>query len=576
MLDRFSDNNEKDYLDINGNPVLEGITPLYCPSDQGRDVHPTEKGRGWMGGNLEGLTSKIGYLKRLGVTAIWISPIFKQFKPFNTYHGYGIQDFLAIDPHFGTKEDLIRLVQTAHENGIYVILDIILNHTGDVFEYENDRQHFPKWDNSEYRIKGYRDERGEPAIAFGKVKPEDYPEELWRDIGIWPEEFQDSNLFTRKGNITNWDYFPEYLEGDFCGLKDLYHGSINEPDTFRAANSLKYLCEIYKYWIALADLDGFRIDTVKHMSQGATRFFSSVIKEFAQSIGKENFYLIGEITGGRENAYKTLEVTGLDAALGINDIPDRLEYMVKGYRNPEAYFSLFRNSELVKKNSHIWFRNKVITMYDDHDQVRKGSYKARFCAKENGNILNLAVMALNATTLGIPCIYYGSEQDFAGEGHCDCYLRENMFGGGFGAFNSENRHFFNEDNQTYQALSEILKLRKEKITLRRGRQYLREISGDGKHFGFPEMIGDEIRSVIAWSRIFAGDEILLAINTDLNISKTTWVTLDDGLHHKGEAFRMIYATDNLQIGDECTIHAKNGKSVLITIPPAGFAVLEKK
>jgi len=579
MLDRFSDNNEKDYIDIDGKPVSEGFTSKFVFADKGSNAHLPETGHGWKGGNLKGLTSKIGYLKRLGVTAIWISPIFKQVEYFNTYHGYGIQNFLEIDRHFGTKEELVNLVQTAHNQGIYVVLDIILNHTGDIFEYENDRSHFPRWDGSEYTIKGYRNENGEPSIPFGKINPESLPGDQWQNIGIWPEEFQASNTFTRKGNIGdsiwNWENDPEYLEGDFCGLKDVYHGPTDKIDSFVPADSLKHLCEVYKYWLAFADLDGFRIDTVKHMSKGATRFFTSVIKEFAQSIGKENFYLIGEITGGRKSAYLTLEVTGLDAALGINDIPDRLEYMVKGYRNPKEYFGLFRNSELVKKNSHIWFRNKVVTMYDDHDQVRKGNYKARFCAKENGNILNLAVMALNATTLGIPCVYYGSEQDFAGEGNCDCYLRENMFGGDFGAFNSKSKHFFNEDNGIYKELSKILKLRKEKISLRRGRQYLREISGDGEHFGIPEMVGYEIRSIIPWSRIFNDDELLLAINTDINSSRTAWVTLDNGLHRKSEIFTIIYSTDNNQIGEEYTIHENNGKSILLTIPSAGFVILEK-
>ena len=177
------------------------------------------------------------------------------------------------------------------------------------------------------------------------------------------------------------------------------------------------LCQVYKFWIAYADVDGFRVDTVKHMDPGATRFFTSVIHEFAQSIGKENFYLIGEITGGRQRAFTTLETTGMDAALGIDDIPDKLEYLVKGYRNAREYFDLFRNSMLVQKESHIWFRNKVVTLFDDHDQVRKGGYKARFCAGDPAwPRLLLNVLALNATTLGIPCIYYGSEQGFDGEG----------------------------------------------------------------------------------------------------------------------------------------------------------------
>jgi hypothetical protein len=98
-----------------------------------------------------------------------------------------------------------------------------------------------------------------------------------------------------------------------------------------------------------------------------------VLHEYAMSLGKENFYLIGEITGGRRRAYATLEETGLDAALGIDDIPDKLEYVVKGWRDPSEYFDLFRNSLQVHKDSHVWFRDRVITVYDDHEQVRKGS-----------------------------------------------------------------------------------------------------------------------------------------------------------------------------------------------------------
>ena len=93
-------------------------------------------------------------------------------------------------------------------------------------------------------------------------------------------------------------------------------------------------CEVFSWWIAFADVDGFRIDTVKHMDLGASRIFAAAIHEFAQSIGKENFLLVGEITGAARGAYRTLEETGIDAALGIDDIPDKLEYLVKGYARP--------------------------------------------------------------------------------------------------------------------------------------------------------------------------------------------------------------------------------------------------
>ena len=68
----------------------------------------------------------------------------------------------------------------------------------------------------------------------------------------------------------------------------------------------------------------------------ASRFFGSVIHEFAQAIGKENFYLIAEITGGRQRAFETLETTGLDAALGVDEIPDKTEYLRQGLPEPRG------------------------------------------------------------------------------------------------------------------------------------------------------------------------------------------------------------------------------------------------
>ncbi len=134
MLDRFSDGQEQGYRDNQGNWVTTGTRPLFAAGDRGNAVKTEaaaarwrEAGGKYVGGTLNGLTSKIGYLKRLGVTAIWISPIFKQVAFQETYHGYGIQDFLAVNPRFGTADDLKTLVQTAHAEGIYVILDIILN-----------------------------------------------------------------------------------------------------------------------------------------------------------------------------------------------------------------------------------------------------------------------------------------------------------------------------------------------------------------------------------------------------------------------------------------------------------------
>lgn len=577
MLDRFSDGNENGYRDNAGNLVQSGTTPLYTSGDRGNAIKTDADAERWrkagakyIGGTLKGLKSKIGYLQRLGVKALWISPIFKQVRFHETYHGYGIQNFLEVEPRFGTREDLQEVVQIAHDNGIYVILDIILNHAGDVFSYTGDRDR--PWTGETYPVEGWNDKHGKPTIPFVKADPQNPPD---ADGAVLPLELQAPEVFTRKGYIKNWDYDPEFREGDFFDLKDIDHGHGN-VDNYQVSNALRYLCEVFKYWIAYADIDGFRIDTVKHMDLGATRYFVSVIHEFTQSIGKENFFLLGEITGGRQKAYETLELTGLSAALGINDIPDRLEYLVKGYRNPNDYFRLFRNSELVHKDSHIWFRDKVVTTFDDHDQVRKGNQKARFCAYDRGEKVILNVLALNALTLGIPCIYYGSEQCFDGEGGNDRYIREAMFGGEFGAFRTRGVHFFDEDNLVYQELAKILHIRSQNIVLRRGRQYLREISAsnDGVNFSLPEMVGEQIRSVVPWSRIFSTKEMLLAINTDYDQSRTAWVTIDNELHQPGDILKCIYSTDASQIGQLVTVEARNGKAVLITVPAAGFVIFE--
>lgn len=577
MLDRFSDSKEKGYKDNAGTLVSGGTTPLYSPTDAENAVKNEadaarwrEAGTKYVGGTLKGLQSKIGYLKRLGITALWISPIFQQVRFQETYHGYGIQNFLQVEPHFGTREDLQEMVRIAHANGIYVILDIILNHTGNVFSYSGERDR--PWTGNTYLVEGFNDKHGNPTIPFTKLDSQNLPD---YDGAVWPVELQNPHAFTRKGYIKNWDHDPEFREGDFGDLKDIYHG-YGSADEYQVSQALRHLCEAYKYWIASADIDGFRIDTVKHMDIGATRYFVSVIREFTQGIGKENFFLLGEITGGRERAYHTLELTGLSAALGIDDIPDKLEYLVKGYRNPSDYFSLFRNSELVNQGSHIWFRNKVVTSFDDHDQVRKGGGKARFCADAGASQVVLNVLALNAMTLGIPCIYYGSEQCFDGRGGSDRYIRESMFGGEFGAFQTRGVHFFNEDNRVYQELAKVLEIRRKNIVLRRGRQYLRPISApnDGVSFSLPEMVGGQMRSVVPWSRLFSGQEVLLAINTDYDQPKTAWVTIDNELHQAGNILTCIYSTDAAQIGQSVTVAARNGKAVLVTVPAAGFVIFE--
>jgi glycosidase len=526
-----------------------------------------KNGDTWVGGTLKGITKKLDYLNELGVTVLWISPTLKQPVFSQNYHGYGIQNFLEIDPHFGNKDDLKKLVDKAHSKGIYIILDVIVNHSGDIFEYRDDN---PAYNGKEYELKAFRDKNGKPTI--NPIEPDlnqNYP-----DGGIWPQELFNLDTFSRKGYIRDWDSDPEFREGDFFSLKNINTGS-GEIDNYSPSEALKILTECYKYWIAYADLDGFRLDTVKHLDPGAVRYFVTEIKEFTHTLGKKDFYILGEITGGMKFAKSICENTGLDAALGINKIPEVLENVAKGYSAAENYFSIFTNSQVLSEGENQWYHKRVITMFDDHDMVYKPKHKERFTADKNTAPLLKNAVFLNFFTAGIPCIYYGTEQGFDGSGDHDKYVRESMFGGDFGAFRTRNKSFFNRKHPMYQEMKKLAELRNEYIHLRLGRQYLRKISDlKNKDFHLPQTDQKRCREIIAWSRIFSQDEFLLAINCELEITQKAKVLIDSEIHLPGEKFICVYSSDKKNIGEEIEIkEADKGKNYLeLDIPAKGRAI----
>ncbi len=594
MLDRFSDGREWGYRGNEGQVVTNGITPPFQPGDENNAILTPqeaaqwrEAGGRWVGGTLKGLTSKMGYLQRLGITTLWLNPIFKQVTFEESYHGYNIQNFLEVDLHLGPREELRDMVKTAHAHGIYVILDIVLNHAGNVFKYDPNRYWThnettdewyldPRWDGYPYRVKGFYDEHGQPTLPFGPIDLEQYPS-AWPNGAVWPAEFQEPTFYPQKGYVTDWAYDPEFLDADYFNLKNIDLGQAN-LEHYHPTPALQALCQVYRFWMAYADIDGYRIDTVRYADLGATRYFTAAMHEFSQRLGKERFYLIGQVSGQREPAFNIMTITGLNAILDINDAADKLEDMVKGHRSPEEYFNLFRNPMLMQKGSQQWFNNKAVTLYDDPDQIRKGHRKSRFCGgSETFRKLALNAAALNLTTLGIPCLYYGSEQYFDGGGDNDRYIREAMFGGEFGAFRSRQRHFFDEDTPLYQEIAKILTLRHHKIVLRRGRQYLRDISAEGKTFGPPQMVGGQIRSVVPWSRIFDTQEMLLALNTDVNHPQEAWVIVDNELHQPGDYFNCVYSTNPAQLGQALEIKqvTPHLKAVQLTVPAAGFVIFEQ-
>jgi len=232
----------------------------------------------------------------------------------------------------------------------------------------------------------------------------------------------------------------------------------------------------------------------------------------------------------------------------------------------------------------VWHRQHIVTFFDDHDQVRKGNNKGRFCAEHQRDYEHLpAVLAVNLLTMGIPCLYYGSEQAFdGGNSDWDGVLRECMFGGTFGSFVSEGKHFFNEDHKIYVLTKTLIELRKKFIALRRGRQYLRQTSesGDDNTFGFPTVSvvdgkNQKLLAIIAWSRLFTNGEMLIAINTDIDNKRKTWVTIQSDLHHDGDFLERVFSTDDAITEKTTKVCAKNGKAVCVVLPPGGIVIYNK-
>src|SRR5208337_1311496 len=122
----------------------------------------------------------------------------------------------------------------------------------------------------------------------------------------------------------------------------------------------------------------------------------------------------------------------------------------------------------------------------------------------------------------------------------DLVLRENMFGGRFGGLRTQGRHFFNEDGDLYRALAALIDLRKKLLPLRRGRQVLHRVSGDGAHFGLPRRQGERMRSLVCWSRLLVDQEVLVALNTDEGNPVTAYSTVAPTFRVEGDQFHRIF------------------------------------
>ncbi|MBA3037801.1 MAG: alpha-amylase [Desulfobacterium sp.] len=513
----------------------------------------------FQGGTLAGVHSKLDYLKNLGITTLWIGPVFRQRIELNTYHGYGVQDFLDIDPRFGSRRDLIDLVNAAHDRNMYVVLDIIFNHSGCNWLYDTS--------SGDIFQPGYLPPFGSyspiwPRNGFGSAIM-DTEQALGRDDYVWPVDLQGLRHYLRtgsgdlgKGDID--DDNAEHKRTDFCDLRKF--------DLF-SNDTLGFLILVYQYWLALTDIDGYRIDTFKHVTFEQARNFCNALKEYAEDIDKDDLFLVAEVAGGNSPQDQYLDVTGrnLNSCLDIGEQREILCNTGKGIEASARFFAGFNYYDK-GMGSHRNWGSRHLSVANDHDHVF-GS-KLRLAVDASNDRQGAAVTAVQLFTLGIPCIYYGTEQGLAGGaepdqrkylngwGSNDCLLREAMFGPlhprasgfagtlgktdralpGFGPHGTCGWHVFNTKHPAYARIAMLSEIRKAFKPLRRGRQYQRQISFFGNKFAFCGA-----GEIIAWSRIFDDQEMLVVINPHGTQRRGGRVLVDG--HLSAEGMQIVANTD---------------------------------
>jgi glycosidase len=602
LVDRFSDGQEAGRPLLNRDDLPAARPQLPDGASWRWDRWAASGADRWQGGTLQGVQSKLSYLKNLGVTTLWLSPVFKQRAHLDTYHGYGVQDFLEVDPRVGTREDLVALIDAAHQSGMRVILDIIFNHSGSNWVYPPGTPggiYTPAYTPGRYPFGDWLDEDGETVETIADHD----------DRGVWPAELQDTDYYTRAGsgslghgNID--DPHAEHKRTDFITLRDF---------NLASPHVITDLARCYKYWIALTDCDGFRLDTLKHVSQEEARNFCGSVKEFAANVGKHNFFLLGEVAGGDYNQDRYLDVLerNLDATLDIGEMRMGLNGVAKGLVHPTSYFDGFTPGASVM-GSHRNLGERHVSILDDHDHVFGD--KVRFASEAASDHQIVAGVALQLFTLGIPCIYYGTEQALAGpepaERHwlpdwkrSDRYLREALFGPehprrtgydgmpnasdpldpnlpGFGPFGTAGHHCFDEGCPVYRRIAMLAALRQAYPALRVGRQYLRKISFLGKPFA---VYGPG--EVVAWSRILDDEDTLCVVNAHGTDVRGADIEVDAQLNPASSAMTVVANTAQaasdtadgpLAVGDQCPVHHTSDGRAYVTlheIPPSEVLVL---
>ena len=375
------------------------LTDRFNNGDKTNDVNfertkTPGKLRGFEGGDLKGITQKIkeGYFTKLGINAIWMTPIVEQIHDATdegtgityAYHGYWAKDWTAIDPNFGTKEDLKELVETAHKNGIRVLLDAVINHTGPVTEKD------PVWPSDWVRTSPkceYNNYENTTSCTLVENLP-DIKTDSNENVALPPQL------------VAKWK-----AEGR-------YEQELKELDAFFERTGLPraprfYIMKWLTDYITEFGIDGYRVDTVKHTEEYVWQEFKNecdyAFAEFKKNnpekvLDENEFYLVGEvynyvISHGKSFDFGDRKVNYFDKAFNslINfEIKWNAKQMVA--KDVFQKYDSLLNSEL--KGYGVL---NYMTSHDDgqpFDKERENTYKS-------------ATMLL--LTPGTSQVYYGDE-----------------------------------------------------------------------------------------------------------------------------------------------------------------------
>ncbi|NUS99369.1 MAG: alpha-amylase, partial [Sphingomonas sp.] len=452
---------------------------------------PTSKGY-FHGGDLKGLTKRLDYIKGLGATAVWLSPVFKN-KPVQGpkgqesagYHGYWVTDFTRVDPHLGTNEDFKAFVDAAHAKGMKVYMDIIANHTADVLypaECEG-RGECPYRSIADFPyqrrggIGGAAINAGFDGSNFGKLKDPNYAytvkvSDAERNVKV-PAWLNDPIYYHNRGDSTFRG--ESSLMGDFVGLDDLF---TEHPRVVQG------MIEVYGSWIDRFGIDGFRIDTAQHVNPEFWAAFSPAMLKRARAKGIPNFHIFGEVATSEMDPAHTAVNTRVDKLPSVLDFAFARAVIdvVAGKAGTDELAKLFRADPLYEGGADA--ARRLPTFLGNHDAGRFPMLLKMMGLQAGAEELlrrDMLGHAMLLTLRGVPTIYSGDEQGFVGKGG-DQDARQDMFASKVATYNEDSllgtsattaQSNFDTSHPLYREIAKLARTRTSHGALTRGRQVVR-------------------------------------------------------------------------------------------------------